>query len=239
MVNLNGFGSFRDPSGFVFRQDGIIYRHVNIVYKENYDYLITSGLYQDLTGRGLLIPHDEVDIDYAKSESAYKTLRPKLVEFISYPYEWCFSQLKDAALTTLQIQKRSLEYGMTLKDASAYNIQFMAGKPTLIDTLSFEKYHEGEPWVAYKQFCQHFLAPLALMSYRDIRLNQLFRIYIDGVPLDLASSLLPLRTRFNPPLLFHIHLHAVSQKHYADKPIKRKNWPRKLAVPLSWVWLIA
>jgi hypothetical protein len=108
---------------------------------------------------------------------------------------------------------------MTLKDCSAYNIQFIRGKPIFIDTLSFEKYEEGKPWVAYRQFCQHFLAPLALMSHKDIRLSQLLRIYIDGIPLDLASSLLPGSTRFSFSLLAHIHLHARSQARYADKPV--------------------
>ncbi|TEU11398.1 MAG: class I SAM-dependent methyltransferase [Anaerolineales bacterium] len=221
MITSSGHipGSFRDPSGFVFFRDGSIYRQVNIIYKENYDHLIDSGLYETLVDSGLLVSHNEVGIGYAKTDSAYKILKPELVPFMSYPYEWCFSQLKDAALTTLEIQKLALDFGMILKDSSAYNIQFIRGKSMLIDTLSFEKYHEGQIWVAYRQCCQHFLAPLALMSYRDIRLNQLFRIYIDGVPLDLASSLLPFRTRFRFPLLSHIHLHAKSQKHFADKTV--------------------
>jgi ribosomal protein L11 methylase PrmA len=209
--------SFRDPSGFLFRRNGIIYRQVNPNYKVNYDQLINSGLYKDLISDELLIPHKEVSIQYAMDSRAYKILRPELITFISYPYEWCFSQLQDAALTTLEIQKRSLNFGMSLKDCSAYNIQFRKGRPVLIDTLSFEQYHEGRPWVAYKQFCQHFLAPLALMSYRDIRLNQLLRIYIDGVPLDLASSLLPFHTHFLFPFVSHIHLHSRSQKHFANK----------------------
>jgi hypothetical protein len=108
---------------------------------------------------------------------------------------------------------------MCLKDSSAYNIQFRKGKPILIDTLSFKMYQEGQPWIAYRQFCQHFLAPLALMSYKDIRLSQLLRIYIDGVPLDLASSLLPIRTSFKFSVLSHINLHAKSQKHFADKVV--------------------
>ena len=123
-----------------------------------------------------------------------------------------------AALTTLEIQKRAIERKMSLKDSSAYNIQFRQGKPVLIDTLSFEAYREGEPWVAYRQFCQHFLAPLALMAYKDVRLSQLLRVYRDGAPLDLASSLLPAKTRLNPALLVHVHLHARSQKHFAAKP---------------------
>jgi hypothetical protein len=217
MSNTKLPSSFRDPSGFLFCQDGFIYRQVNRIYKENYDHLIDSGFYETLVDAELLIPHEEVDIDYAEPDKAYKIIKPEQIPFISYPYEWCFSQLKDAALTTLEIQKKALDFGMSLKDCSAYNIQIRAGKAIFIDTLSFENYREGDPWVAYRQFCQHFLAPLALMSYRDIRLNQLLRIYVDGVPLDLASSLLLFRTRFKFSLLSHIHLHARSQRYFADK----------------------
>ena len=210
--------SFRDPSGFLFCQDGLLYRQVNTVYKEDYDHLIDSGLYQALVDVGLLIPHDQVGLEYARSGRAYTVIRPEPIPFISYPYEWCFGQLKDAALLTLQVQKRALDFGMSLKDASAYNVQFRGCRPVLIDTLSFERYREGQPWIAYRQFCQHFLAPLAVMSYRDVRLGQLLRVYIDGIPLDLASSLLPFRTRFRFSLLSHIHLHARSQQHFADRP---------------------
>lgn len=214
--------SFRDPSGFLFQQDGVIYRQVNLVYKGDYDHLMDSGLYRALVDNNLLIPHEEVDIDSPAPELAYKVIKPEPIPFISYPYEWCFSQLRDAALTTLKIQKKTLDFGMSLRDSSAYNIQFKKGRPIFIDTLSFGEYREGEPWVAYRQFCQHFLAPLALMSYKDIRLSQLLGIHIDGLPLDLASCLLPWRTRLRFSLLSHIHLHARSQKHFADKPVNVK-----------------
>src|SRR5690606_1194452 len=141
-----------------------------------------------------------------------RVLQPDVIPFVSYPYEWCFSQLKDAALATLAIQKRALRSGMILKDASAYNIQFLNGKPVLIDSLSFEKYEEGRPWIAYRQFCQHFLAPLALMAYRDVRLSRLLRVHLDGVPLDLVSQLLPRRSYVNLGLALHIHVHARGQR---------------------------
>jgi len=214
-------GSFRDPSGFLFYKDGFLYRQVNTTYKDNYDLLINSNLYKALLDEKLLINHEEIDTEGAEPDRVYKVLKVELLPFISYPYEWCFSQLKDAALTTLKIQKIALTYGMSLKDSSAYNIQFQKCKPIFIDTLSFEKYNEGKPWVAYQQFCQHFLAPLALMSYKDIRLNQLFRIFIDGVPIDLASTLLPLKTYLKFSLLSHIHLHAKSQDYYADKAVEK------------------
>jgi len=221
MIEGNVPGSFRDPSGFLFVQDGSIYRQVNALYRNHYDHLLKSGLYQDLVDAELLIAHSEASLNLARSDDAYKIIRPEVVPFISYPYEWSFSQLKVAALATLEIQKRALTFGMSLKDCSAYNIQFVGGKPLFIDTLSFEMYQEGLPWVAYRQFCQHFLATLALMNYRDIRLNQLLRVYIDGIPLDLASSLLPFRSRFKLPLLLHIHLHARSQQYFSDKVVDR------------------
>jgi hypothetical protein len=214
--------SFRDPSGFLFRQDGVIYRQVNLVYKDDYDHLMDSGLYQALVDDSLLIPHQEVGIESPAPQLAYKIIKPEPIPFISYPYEWCFSQLRDAALTTLKIQRKALDFGMSLRDSSAYNVQFKNGKPLFIDTLSFGNYHEGEPWVAYRQFCQHFLAPLALMSYKDIRLSQLLSVYIDGLPLDLTARLLPWRTRLRFSLLSHIHLHARSQKRFADKQINLK-----------------
>ena len=206
-----------DPSGNVFISNGIVYRQINNSYRQDYDHLISSGLYSRLVASGLLVPHEESGGWVGLAPSVYKIIKPKEIPFIAYPYEWCFSQLKDAALLTLEVQKRSLLCGMSLKDCSAYNVQFKDGKPVFIDTLSFEPYREGEPWVAYRQFCQHFLAPLALMSRRDIRLSQLLRIYLDGIPLDLASSLLPVRTRFDLSLLMHIHLHAKAQRYYSHK----------------------
>ena len=215
--------SFRDPSGFVFSRDGLVHRQINRAYQKNYDHLINSGLCEKLVQDGLLIPHAKVSLQYAVTEDAYKVIRPEPIPFVSYPYEWCFSQIKHAALLTLEIQTKAFDFGMSLKDCSAYNIQFRGGKPIFIDTLSFEKYREGQPWVAYRQFCQHFLAPLALMSCTDIRLHQLFRVYLDGVPLDLASRLLPRRTWVNFGLLPHIHLHAKAQKRFADESVSSKS----------------
>lgn len=209
-------GSFRDPSGFLFHRDGVLLRQVEVVYREAYDALLGSGLYADLVTAGLLVEHQEVSVDQAFSSGAYRVLRPELVRFISYPYAWCFSQLKDAALATLAIQRRAIAHGMILKDASAYNIQFHEGRPVLIDTLSFEPYCEGEPWVAYRQFCQHFLAPLLLMSRRDVRLAGLLRVHIDGIPLDLASVLLPRRDWLRFSTLLHVHLHARSIRRHAN-----------------------
>jgi hypothetical protein len=220
--------SFRDPSGYLFEHEGVLLRRIQACYAPHYDHLIASGLYARLVEQSLLIPHEEVSDP--GDGSAYRTLQPERVAFVSYPFEWSFSQLQDAALTTLRIARTALEYGMILKDASAYNVQFHRGVPTFIDTLSFEKYEEGAPWAAYRQFCEHFLAPLALMSYRDIRLGQLLRVHIDGIPLDLTRTLLPRRAWLNVSLFMHIRLHAGFQRRYRDtserlrvRPISKKS----------------
>jgi len=170
-----------------------------------------------------------VDEPAARPEQAFKILAPEPLDFVSYPYEWCFSQLKDSALTTLASQRIAIDYGMTLKDASAYNVQFRQGRTQLVDTLSFELLTEGEPWMAYRQFCQHFLAPLALMGYRDFRLGGLLRNHIDGIPLDLASRMLPRRTWLSPGLLVHLHLHASAQRRYAGKAVPGERANRRMS----------
>lgn len=211
--------SFRDPAGAVFRRDGVLYRGIRAAGRPQYEALMSSGLYDELVAEGLLIPH--VEMPPVEAPPGWdKVIRPVEVPFVSYPYEWCFSQLKDAALATLEIQKRALRRGLTLVDASAANIQFVEGRPTLIDTLSLRLYEAGEPWTAYRQFCQHFLAPLALMGFRDVRLAGLLRAHIDGLPLDLTSSLLPFRSRLRPSLFLHLHLHAQSQKRYEGRAVR-------------------
>ena len=210
--------SFRDPSGFVFYLGNTIYRQVNISYKNDYLYFKNSGLYKRLVAEKLLIPFKEVsDFKNADSE-AFAILKTKNIPFISYPYEWCFEQMKDAALCTLRIQKFCLDYNISLKDASAYNIQFLKGRPIMIDILSFERYKEGLPWIAYLQFCQHFLGPLLLMGKEDSRLVLLLERYLEGIPLDLTSRLLPKSTYFNLSILAHIHLHSRNQKKYGNNP---------------------
>ena len=221
--------SFRDPSGFIFKRDGKLYRQVNQSYAEEYTFLMESGLYAKLAKAGLLISHEETNVQPIEPAESFKIIQPEYIPFISYPYEWSFGLLKEAALKTLSIQKRALKAGMTLKDASAYNMQFVNGKAMLIDTLSFGIYNEGEPWDAYRQFCQHFLAPLALMAHADIRLNQLLRAYIDGIPLDLASRLLPFASRLNFGLLTHLHLHARLQKDSANPADRQKSTTGKMS----------
>src|SRR5690606_31703064 len=127
--------SFRDPAGYVYEESGVLRRRITSFGRPSYDALGASGLYDELTEAGLLVPHEEVS-----STGAELIIEPRRVSYVSYPFEWSFSQLRDAALLTLDAQRRAIARSMTLKDATAYNVQFESGRPVLIDTLSFEPY---------------------------------------------------------------------------------------------------
>lgn len=177
-------------------------------------YAQNQGLFSFLQQEGDLLPFREQENGI---EGAWKTLEVTRVPVISYPYEWSFSQLKDAALLTLKMHKEALKRGMTLKDASAFNVQFMSGRAVFIDILSFERRHDNQPWCAYGQFCRHFLAPLLLMARRDLRYGLFLKDFIDGFPLDLASSLLSWKTYLSPNSFMHIHAHAWMQRKHENE----------------------
>ena len=155
--NSKHASSFRDPSGYIFTEEGVIKRAIFPIYFKQYNALTTSGFFDSLFKNKLLIPHSEI----TKTEDKI-VIQPDTIPFITYPYEWSFNMYKEAALLTLKLQKYSLEKGYSLKDATAFNVTFHDGKAIFIDTLSFDFYQENTPWRAYKQFITHFLGPLVL-----------------------------------------------------------------------------
>ena len=191
MTGVTDPGSFRDPAGFVFRREGVLYRQVNRSYAPTFDRLEKTGFLRQLQHDDLLIRHEQLGPEYGSTADALTVLRPEVVPFISYSYEWCFGELRDAAL------------------------QLVGGYPVFIDSLSFGIYTEGQPWQAYGQFCEHFLAPLALMTEHDPRLAAIQRSFSDGIPLEIASRLLGMKTWLRPGLMLHIHAHAKSRAHFA------------------------
>lgn len=222
--------SFRDPNGFIFYKNNLVYRQINSNAVKPIQLLFRSGLYELLTSKNLLIPHTEVDINESFDNGVGMLFKADKIPFISYPYEWSFTQLKDAALLTLEIQRLAIEHGLSLKDASAYNVQFLNGSPIFIDLLSFEELSLTEPWVAYRQFCQHFLAPLALMAKKNIALNQLLKCYIDGIPLKLTSDLLPWKTKFSFGIGWHIHLHSYFQEKTSATRVQSQKIQNKITI---------
>lgn len=210
-------GSFRDSAGCVFDGGDAVLRTIQEEFAPDWQAASDSGFLASAVGKGLLIPFEEA----GALPHSWKTLKSPRLPLISFPYEWCFGQLKAAALHTLDILDEALRHGMILRDATAYNIQFAGGGPLFIDLLSFERRDPARPWQAYGQFCRFFLAPLALMARRSPVCGRLLRDWVEGIPLELAASLLPYSTRFSPSLAIHLHYHARLQARYAD--------PRKAA----------
>ncbi len=202
--------SFRDPASILFFDNFHYYRGIGNDYLKHFEHFKTSGLKERLTSENLIINFDEINDEEGQLGQGYSNffLRTKRLPFISYPSEWSFSQYKEAALLTLKICQIALKYGMILKDASAYNIQFYGIKPILIDLTSFEIYESGSPWKAYYQFCKHFLAPLFLSSKKNFHLQKLMGYFIDGIPLRITVSLCSFTDFFNWGFLIHLYLHS-------------------------------
>ncbi|NDV26327.1 class I SAM-dependent methyltransferase [Desulfovibrio sp. JC010] len=213
------FSSFRDPAGFVYEEDGKIYRNVASSYKENWDVVADSGIFSELFDLGSV---PDFTVKDSTDSQNYKWLEVQKIPFISYPYEWCFSQLKDAALLTLDIQKHALQYDLSLKDSSAYNVQFFEGKPVFIDLLSFERPDFNLPWVAYRQFCMHFYAPLVIMAKKGFWGGELSKLYIDGIPLETAVSMLSLKDMLNLNVWMHLVAHAKMESRHSDGRVAAK-----------------
>ncbi len=202
--------SFRDPSGYVFRDKNTIKRAINPSYFDQFDSLTRAGFYQKMFDKKYLIPHYEISRDSDKI-----VIEPQQIPFISYPYEWSFLQYKHAALLTLKLQKFCLQNDFTLKDASAFNITFYDGRPIFIDTLSFEEYVSNSPWQAYRQYIMHFIGPLVLAKYFGPDFLKTLSYEIEGVSLQKLSKLLPLSSYFSATILTNIHLLARFDKKYS------------------------
>ena len=221
--------SFRDPDGFVFQKDGALYRQILPHGRASFERFVQSGLSQRLIDQGNL-----ADFQIEEENELGPVLHIDRLPYISYPYEWCFSQLRDAALLTLELMQEALVNGMILKDATAFNVAFRKCRPVFLDHTSFEIYQEDAPWRAYRQFTMHFIAPLLLMKKVDLRCLQLYMKDIDGIPLDLASRLLPWHTWLQPNPLLHIHCHASLERRISSGKSSRNatHLPKKRLLAL-------
>jgi len=207
-------GSFRDPSGSVFERDGRVFRVVQPSSAEHFDFVRETRFYRRAVEEGRLIDASPVDPTILGAESAaarYVLEHPRL-PFVSYPYEWSFSALKEAALFHVRLQLDALDDGVALSDASAYNVQFLGGQPLFIDTLSLRRYREGELWAAHRQFCQQFLCPLLLRAYLGVAHNAWYRGTLEGIETRDLRRLLPFRYKLSRRVLTHVVLQETLQK---------------------------
>ena len=199
--------SYKDNVARVVCKEKGYYRYIFNDYKQEYDHLMNSGLYEELTEKGHLIKHIETEID-SNDPRVYKLLIPYQIPFISYPFEWSYIQWKRAILSYLQINKIALKFGMILKDATPYNFCHLAGKAVLFDTSSFIFFNNNDNWIAYKQFCEEFFGPVTLMHYNGHEWSNLTMPKMGNVGLEFISRQLPFKSWFNFNVFTHIHWHS-------------------------------
>lgn len=203
-------GSFRDPSGHVFHFGERILRTVRGGAAAEFEHVAASGFFDHpAVAPHVISAQPARDITPASIDPAARhVLEHPRLPFISYPYEWCFSALQTAALLQLDLHLRALEHGVTLSDASAYNIQFRGAKPVFIDILSFRRYTPGEYWDGQQQFCQQYLNPLLLRALCGVPHNGWYRGNLEGIPTIDLARLLPLRSNLSWVVLAYVRLNA-------------------------------
>lgn len=204
--------SFRDTAARVVKKESAYYRYIFHEYKSEYDHLMQSGLYKELTEKRLLIEHQEIEID-TDDPKVYKLLYPTQIPFQSYPFEWSYKQWRKAILAYLRINHIALKYGMILKDATPYNFYLTGGKSVMFDTSSFMFFKENNSWIAYRQFCEEFLSPIALMHFNGAEWSKLTMANLKGMPLSFVSKQLSLKSWMNLTCLLHIHIHSKYSGH--------------------------
>jgi SAM-dependent methyltransferase len=213
-------GSFRDPESRVFYAGDSVYRALSPEGLEGFRALEQSKLFAEATGDGRLVRTEHADTASVPGLLAKETagvLRHELIPFVSYPYEWTFSMLKDAALLQLELLLAALEEDLVLKDSTPYNVQWRGARPVFVDVGSFERLREGEVWVGYRQFCMLFLYPLVLQAVKDVSFQPWLRGSIDGIPTTEMANLLSFRDRFRRGLFTNVFLHARLERRYADR----------------------
>lgn len=230
-------GSFRDPSGYVFTDGDRILRAVMAPAADTFGEIYDSGLFEELSNKNLMIgcthidatPQQLAQYKGARGDTAVALYEHPRVPMLSYPFEWCFSQLKDAAIAHLDLQLIALEKGYELSDATAYNMQFIDGRPVHIDAMSLRPYVDGAHWSGYNQFCRQFLLPLLLEAWSGVAFQSIYRGSLDGISFEDALSILPRRKLFTSASgLMHVYLHGRAVMAQSSKAEKKVDLDRKL-----------
>ena len=231
-------GSFRDPESRVFYAGDGVYRSLSADGLADFETLSSSKLWERYLGEGSIVATDLLENGAGLPEGLVKesaaVLKHERIPFVSYPYEWTFSMLKDAALLQLNLMLAALEEDMVLKDSSPYNVQFKGSKPVFVDVGSFERYREGEPWIGYRQFCMLYLYPLLLQSVKDVSFHTFLRGAIDGIPPAQMRGMVSAGDRFRNGMFLNVFVHARMERKHADRggevkaEIKRAGFKKEL-----------
>ncbi|GAB3978074.1 class I SAM-dependent methyltransferase [Plantactinospora veratri] len=211
-------GSFRDPANRVLHADGQVFRGLGPEGAEDWRALAEAEFFGRLLADGKICGTETADPATlpANLTGQWATvLRHERIPFVSYPYEWSFAMLRDAALLHLEILRTAVPAGFTTKDGSAYNLQWRGAEPVFIDVGSFEPARDGEPWAGYRQFCQTLLYPLLLQAHLGLDFQPWLRSRIDGIEAGELRKLFGGTRRFRAGVLKHVHLHDAIQSRYA------------------------
>ncbi len=207
-------GSFRDRDGRIAYRDGRVFRLISAEALSTWRSLSDKRWLTQAMEKGTLVQTSEVGLDEALGEAASDgnpwagALEHERIPFVSYPYEWSFSMLRDAALVTLDLLDAALREDFSLKDGTSYNVQFRGAAPTFIDIGSLEPMPAGSAWVGYRQFCQLFLFPLLLQAHKNLDFQPLLRGSLEGISPETANGLFSARDRFRAGVLTHVFLQA-------------------------------
>lgn len=223
-------GSFRDPAGYVYEYDNKIYRLINEIGRKEYEHISQQGIFNSAIAAGYLIASKEIDSTKwpADAKGCAYLLEHERIPYVSYPYEWSFYHLKQAALHHLDFQLWLFKHNIALKDASAYNVQFRGAKPVFIDLLSLTPYREGDFWLGHSQFCEQFLNPLLLRSTAGVSPNNWFRGRMEGIATSDLARLIPFHKRFNWNVFSHVLLQAKLEKSAIQNQDKAIEKTRKI-----------
>ncbi len=232
-------GSFRDPHSGILLAGNRVYRYFSADAAKDFGDLTEDGLLASFVESGWVIESTPIDRGdaphvYAAAPNAALIVEHPRLPFISYPYEWPFEMLREAALLQLEITLTALDAGFMLKDATPYNFQFVRGKPLLIDIGSFERYEEGTPWMAYTQFCKTFFNPLLMQAFTAMPFQPWLRSSLEGIDPAHLNSVLPLRRKFRRAVFLDVVLQAsLNRRRSSSKPVdgqERKTRPIPKAV---------
>jgi len=211
-------GSFRDRSNQVFVGEEGVFRGLRGDAVKDYEKLKQTVFFSHLMDRGSIVSTSDCSIDVLKAPHATATfelaIQHERVPFVSYPYEWSFSMLKDAALLQPELLERALAEDMIVKDSSSFNVQWVKGRPVFIDIGSFERHTPSSPWAGYRQFCALFLYPLMLQSLKGVDFQPWLRGALDGFEPNVFAKLFSFRDWFRPGVFKHVVLHSMARSRY-------------------------
>ena len=209
-------GSFRDRQSRVYYDGGEVLRSLSREGLADWEALAASETYTRFREAGRLVLTELVaEGDFEEGWSGL--LRHERIPFVTYPYEWTFGMLKDAALLSLDLMLGAVDDGLILKDGTPYNVQWRGSTPVFIDVGSFTRLREGEPWPGYRQFCMQFLYPLFLQAHRGLPFNPWLRGSLEGIEPRACRRLLSLRDFFRRGVISHVVLHERLERRYGSR----------------------